>query len=266
MEKIGIIVPAVNCLKYSKQTLDSIKTKHPYEIIFVDNGSTDGTKNWLKTQDFTKIIDPQVSGLAAVWNLGIVEARLKGCSMFLILNNDIILSPDSIDNLAKKLLTRKYVMVTGVNQQEGCAQPEDMLLKNTEYVEDEPDNYHPDFSCFMIDDNTIQKVGWFDENFIVAYFEDSDYHARIALAGEKAVSTISAIYYHFASKTIQGNPQLKKIITQAFEHNDKYFEEKWGHKNVGDVPDMIKKYNKNPFGNPKKDYKNITNNYLEGIF
>jgi len=86
-------------------------------------------KNY-KAQDlFSSITDPQVSGLAAVWNLGIVEARLKGCSMFLILNNDIILSPDAIDNLAKKLLTRKYVMVTGVNQQEGCAQPEDMLLK-----------------------------------------------------------------------------------------------------------------------------------------
>lgn len=263
MEKIGIIIPAVNCLKYSKKTVDSIKTKHPYEVIFIDNGSTDGTKAWLKTQPFTKIIDPQVSGLAAVWNLGIVKARELGFSLFLILNNDIILSPDAINNMAKKMKTGKYVMVTGVNQHEGCAKPEDMLLKNTKYIEDEPDNYHPDFSCFMINNKTIDKVGWFDENYAIAYFEDNDFHARIALSGEKAISTISAIYYHFESKTVQMNPQLSTIIKQAFERNRDYFEEKWGVRPLGDVPKMKKEYNKHPFNNPKKNYKNIVNNYSE---
>jgi GT2 family glycosyltransferase len=266
MEKIGIIIPAVNCLEYSKKTIDSIKTSHPYEIIFIDNGSTDGTKDWLKTQSFTKIIDPQVSGLAAVWNLSILKARELGCSLFLVLNNDIILSPTTIDNLVKKMSTGKYVMATGVNQHEGCEKPEDMLLKSVEYKEDEPDNEHPDFSCFLINDNTIDKIGWFDENFITAYFEDSDYHARIALSGEKAVSTISAIYYHFESKTVKMNPQIREIVKESFEHNRDYFKEKWGHENVGDVPEMRKKYWKNPFNDPKKDIKNITNNYIQGIF
>jgi len=266
MEKIGIIIPALNCLEYSKKTIDSIKTKSPYELIFIDNGSTDNTKKWLKTQNFNKIIDPKVSGLAAVWNLGIVKARDLGCSLFLILNNDIILSPSTIDNLVKKMSTDKYIMVTGVNQHEGCDKPEDMLGKNIEYKENETENEHPDFSCFMINNNTIDKIGWFDENFAIAYFEDNDYHGRIALSGEKAISTISAIYYHFESKTVKNNPHLKKIITEAFKMNKEYFKEKWGSCPLGDVPKMRSGYWKNPFNDPKKDYKNIISNYSQGIF
>lgn len=261
MKKIGIIIPAVNCLEYSKKTIDSIKTSHPYEIIFVDNGSIDGTKDWLKTQSFTKIIDPQVSGLAAIWNLGVKKARELDCSLFAILNNDIILSPNALNNMAKKMATGKYVMVTGVNQHEGINQPEEMMTKYATYDENEPDNEHPDFSCFMIDDQTIEKIGWFDENFFMAYFEDGDYHARIALAGEKAVSTISAIYYHFESKTVKMNPHLQSLISEAFQRNREYFKEKWGCEPLGDVPNMLTTYYKHPFNNPKKTIKNIHGNF-----
>ena len=260
MEKIAIIVPALNCLEYSKKTIDSIKTSHPYEIIFIDNGSTDGTKDWLETQSFTKIIDPQVSGLAAVWNLGVEKARELNCSLFAILNNDIILSPNALDNMAKKMSTGKYVMVTGVNQQEGLEKPEDMMNIEAIYDENEPDNQHPDFSCFMINENTIQKIGRFDDNFIIAYFEDNDFHARIAISGEKAVSTISAIYYHFSSKTTQSNPHLKDLIKEAFELNRNYFKEKWGSFPLGDVENMKNNYFENPFNNKRKTINDVSLN------
>lgn len=260
--KIGIITVAVNCLEYSKQTIDSIKTKYPYEIIFIDNGSTDGTKEWLDTRtDIISYKEPENSGLAACWNLGIKRAMEDGCSLFLVLNNDLILSPTTIDNLAKRMLTGKYVMVTGVNQHEGINEPQEMMEKYVEYIEDEPENEHPDFSCFMIDKNTIEKIGWFDENYFIAYFEDNDYHARIALAGEKAISTTTAIYFHYASKTVEENDYLKPIVAEAFRGNKKYFEEKWGHAPLGDVPNMVEKYYKHPFNNQNKELKDVSRNF-----
>lgn len=255
--KIGIIIVAVNCLEYSKQTIDSIKTKHDYEIIFIDNGSTDGTKDWLSSRpDIISYKNPIVSGLAACWNLGIERAIADKCDFVFVINNDIVLAKNTIDNLVLKMKTGKYVMVTGVNDQ--SISLEEMKNLEKEYDPEEPDNEHPDFSCFMISSKTIEKIGWFDENFQVAYFEDGDYHARIALAEEKAVSTTSGTYYHLCSQTIKNNPHLKTIIEHAFKNNRQYFINKYGTEPLGDVPKMKEKYYKTPFNEPNGDFKKRT--------
>ncbi len=260
--KIGIIIPAVNCLKYSKKTIESIKTNHDYQIVFIDDGSTDGTKDWLKTrEDIISYINPKTGSLSGNWNLGIKRAMQEDCELFLILNNDIILSATAIDNMVKKMMTDKYVLVSGVNQHEGIDNPEDMMEKVYDYDPNEPDNYHPDFSCFMINKRYLDIVGYFDENFFVAYFEDNDAHARIALSGEKAVSTISATYYHYESKTVKNNKHLQDIIHEAFDRNKEYFKEKYGCYPVGDVSKMIKKYYKTPFNDPNKKINDITGNF-----
>lgn len=252
--KIGIICVSVNCLEYTKQTLDSIKTVHDYEIILIDNGSTDGTKNWLRERkDIISYKNPIVSGLAAAWNLGIQRAIDDNCSLFFVINNDIVLAPNTIDNLVKKIETGKYVMVTGVNDQSISIEETKLLEKL--YDDNELENEHPDFSCFMINKDCIDKIGWFDENFRVAYFEDGDYHARIAMAKEKAVSTVSGTYYHLCSQTIKNNPHLRPIIEKAFKSNREYFIKKYGQEPLGDVPAMREKYYKTPFNEPNGDFK-----------
>lgn len=258
--KIAICIPALNCLEYSKQTIESIQTKHDYQIIFVDNGSTDGTKEWLDTRDdIISYKNPMVSGLAESWNLMIERGIAEDCDLFLILNNDIVLAKNTIDNLVRKFDTGKYIMVTGVNNQ--SISPTDMLKYEKKYVENEEDREHPDFSCFLIGRKALDKIGWFDTGYYVAYFEDSDYHCRIALSGEKAISTVSAEYYHYASKTIQENPKMAQTIHDAFRHNKAFFIKKWGHENVGDVPEMLKLYYKTPFNNPNKDITNIDTDF-----
>lgn len=254
--KIAICIPAVNCLEYSKQTIDSIKTKYPYQIIFVDNGSTDGTKEFLASRpDIISYTDPVVSGLAESWNLMIQRGFDEGCDLIAVLNNDIVLAPSTLDNMVSRFEKGDLAMVTGVNSQEFG--PEGTLTIYKELDENEQVNGHPDFSCFLIDKNTIEKIGWFDINMMVAYFEDSDYAARIALSGEKCTSITGGMYYHYCSKTIQENPKLQEIIHDAFRHNEAYFQRKWGHINVGDEEDMLKFYYKTPFNNPNKDITNI---------
>lgn len=263
--KLGIVSVGVNCLEYSKKTLDSIQTKHQYQIIFVNNGSTDGTAEWLESRkDIIAYQNPINSGLAACWNLAISRAFEEDCDFVAVLNNDIVLAKNTLDNMVRKMETGKYVMVTGVNDQ--SISPEEMLNFEKEYDENEQDREHPDFSCFMISKDTIKKIGWFDENMMVAYFEDSDYHARIALAGEIAISTVSATYWHYASKTIQENPRLESLIHDAFRHNKEHFIEKWGHENVGDVPKMIEVYYKTPFNDPTRTIKNTEGKFSLEIY
>jgi len=253
--KLGIISVGLNCLEYSKKTLDSIVTKHDYEIIFINNGSTDGTYEWLESRkDIISYQNPVNSGLSACWNLGIKRAIEDGCDLMVVINNDIVLAPNTIDNMVKRYEKGDVVMVTGVNDQ---SIDEHMTKGSFKNYEEEDINNHPDFSCFLIGKDTIDKVGFFDENFIMAYFEDSDYAARMAMGGYDSTSIISASYYHFGSKTVKENPLLANLIHDAFRHNKEYFIKKWGTENVGDVPKMRKVYWKHPFNDTNRDIKNI---------
>ena len=40
---LAIIIPVLNCFSYTKEMIPTIKTSHPYKLILIDNGSTDGT-------------------------------------------------------------------------------------------------------------------------------------------------------------------------------------------------------------------------------
>jgi len=244
--KLAIISVGVNCLEYSKKTFDSVKTKHPYQLIFINNGSNDGTSEWLESrEDIIAYQNPIVSGLSGCWNMAILRGMEEGCDLFLVINNDIVLAPNAIDNMVRRFDKGDIIMATGVNDQSRT--PEETLEFYKEYTDDEEFREHPDYSNFLISRDTIEKIGWFDENYFVAYFEDSDYHARIALSGEKAISTIGGTYWHYCSKTIKENPRLQEIIHDAFRHNRDFFVKKWGTSNVGDVPKMLEVYWKHPF-------------------
>ena len=55
----SIIILTYNQLKYTKLCIESIRKftyKNRYELIVVDNNSTDGTVTWLKEQDDIKLI------------------------------------------------------------------------------------------------------------------------------------------------------------------------------------------------------------------
>lgn len=268
----------VNCFEVSKKAMESVKTKYPYMFIWIANGSTDETIDFLekgihetyteelpdggklthkKYPNIVPFINPQNSGLSACWNLGIRTAFESGCDYVLVMNNDVVLSPSTIDNLAKRMEKGDAVMVTAVNVQHTVS-PEEILGKEVPYAE-ENDNEHPDFSCFMISRRLIEKVGWFDENYYVAYFEDNDMHGRIAMMGEKAVTIACAPYHHYGSQTSKQNPHLRAIIEEAFIRNRAYFGRKFGvEPPLSDVPAMREKYFKTPYDQPGKSWKDTT--------
>jgi hypothetical protein len=125
-----------------------------------------------------------------------------------------------MDNMVETLFENGKLGVSGVD----VGRTPDTLLNTTK---PEP-RYSPamNFSCFGFTIPLINKVGLFDENFEVAYFEDNDYHHRMREENIDASCDLWAPFSHYASRTVSESGI--QPIHDAFRKNREYFRSKWG--------------------------------------
>tara|TARA_R110002126_G_scaffold124676_1_gene266811 strand:+ start:352 stop:1230 length:879 start_codon:yes stop_codon:yes gene_type:complete len=214
-DKLFIGTLGIDCVKYSKACIDSVKSRSE-EVYFcyMDNGSTDESlkeiMTWnVKNPDIDKfevVENGHNAGVGVGWNMLIKKALEWGATKILICNNDISFGKFTLDGLCEAYdKLRKgdegTVMVTASNKTKIPSQL-DSYAQEWDYVP------HPDFSCFMITPETIDRIGMFSEEYKPAYFEDNDAHHRILLSGYKAWSTSWAPYSHIASRTRAAHPHI----------------------------------------------------------
>lgn len=92
--QVSVITPLFNCLARTQAMVESLRATMPrgvsYEIILVDDGSTDGTHEWLKGlgEPFQVILNERNMGFGAASNRGAAVARGR---ILALLNNDLVL-------------------------------------------------------------------------------------------------------------------------------------------------------------------------------
>lgn len=214
-ERLFIGAVGVNCLQYTKRCIASVQTTcKDVRFLYIDNGSDpkncEQIKGWRNTNTdidtFNVAFNGYNAGVSVAWNQLIRTAISWGATKILICNNDIAFGPKTIDALVyafNKLRQEddRTVMVTATNHTKN---PAELPKIKQQWVNHE----HPDFSCFMITPECIDRVGWFDKDYMPAFLEDNDYHWRILLSGYKAWGTDWAPYSHIASRTREENPNI----------------------------------------------------------
>jgi len=101
MPKVSICIPTYNRKKYLKETLDSVfaQTYKDYEIVIVDDGSTDGTEEIIKKCGKTIRYYWQKNAGEAVTRNKLIE--LAQCQFIAFIDSDDLLIPDAIERMMK---------------------------------------------------------------------------------------------------------------------------------------------------------------------
>ena len=92
--RMSVITPLFNCLGRTQAMLASLRESIParvsYEVILVDDGSTDGTREWLAglREPYRVILNERNMGFGAATNRGAAAARGR---ILALLNNDLVL-------------------------------------------------------------------------------------------------------------------------------------------------------------------------------
>lgn len=240
MNKTSIIILTYNNIEYSKLCIDSIRKftlEGTYEIIIVDNHSTDGTVEWLKTlSDIKIILNSENKGFPAGCNQGI-EAAEKGNDI-LLLNNDTIVTQGWLENLQECLHSSPLVgavdPVTNScsNYQSiptNFSSLEEMLDFSLKYNYSGIKDYEQRLKlvgfCMLIKREVADQIGLLDERFTPGGFEDDDYSFRIQEAGYKLILCKNTFVYHFGSISFKADlPTFNSCLMV----NSKKLEEKWG--------------------------------------
>lgn len=240
MKKVSIIVLTYNQLKYTKRCIRSIKkytNPNQYELIVVDNLSTDGTRDWLKCQKNIKIcLNSKNEGFPKGCNIGISLANPK--NHILLLNNDTVVTSNWLKNLQEALESKKEIGAVGavsnhnendqgVNFTYKTISEMQKLAKinNTNSFENQlEDKTFLIGFCLLIKNEVIKKLGGLDENYSPGYIEDNDLSLRILQLGYRLVLCHNVFIHHELGTSFRKDwTYFYKILTK----NRNYFYRKW---------------------------------------
>lgn len=247
--KVGIVLVNYNGEKFQNDCIRTIKQMSytNYEIIIVDNNSTDNSIKLVKDEfDNIVIIDTgENCGVARGNNIGIRKALELKCEYILLLNNDTEVDKEMLTNMIKN--ANENTMVT-------CKmyfyQPSNMIwyaggkinwkrATTIHYGEGEVDNGEYNTSrfvkytptcCLLIHKGVFEKVGFMDENYFM-YYDDTDFLVRCNNAGIKTWYDSTSKLWHKVSSSSGGSQS--KISVYYGDRNRLYF---------------INKFYKNKFG------------------
>ena len=83
------------------------------------------------------------------------------------------------------------------------------------------------YSSMVFTPELLYEVGYLDENFFPAYYEDNDHRYRMKLAGIEW-EYLPLKYKHAVSATIKRDPAIYAKNQMTFKENGRYYIEKWG--------------------------------------
>ena len=218
--KVSFIVPLYNGLSLTQAMAVSLQATVPrglaYEIVLVDDGSTDGTRSWLATlrAPFHVVLNQCNLGYAGANNRGVAVATGE---ILVLLNNDLILTPGWLEPMleAHRWFGERAGVIGNVQRRVETGAVDHSGVKINLKGKPEHDTMLPPRwwrlihrihrtaavtgACALVTRTLWQKLGGFDERFLNGG-EDVDFCFRARSEGLiNAVAWRSVIWHHVSA-------------------------------------------------------------------
>lgn len=214
-KRVTIIIPNYNGLKFMEPCFKALskQTYRDYEILVVDNGSTDGSVDWLKEHEIPAIYLEHNIGFSGAVNIGIREAKTL---YVILLNNDTEVEADYVRELVKAIEQSPKIFSVSSKM---------IQMDHKELIDDAGDMYNILGWAFqrgvgqsskgyaksrrvfaacagaaIYRRQVFDEIGYFDEIHF-AYLEDIDVGYRARISGYDNVYCPDAVVYHVGSGT-----------------------------------------------------------------
>ena len=218
---VDVIIPTYNGLENVKSVLESLKNQCKHRIIIVDNGSCDGTRDYIKSErkDILLIENSSNLGFSKAVNMGIsLSLKSQQADTILLLNNDIELESGFIEKGLETFSVNKeidFIAVKMMNyfNRDVIDDTGDFLRRNggtpmaRGHGEKDTGKYDkPEFifgacaGAAFYKSELFREAGLFDEDFF-AYLEDVDLSFRFQSMGYKCYYNPELVCYHKRRET-----------------------------------------------------------------
>lgn len=213
---VAVVIPSWNSLDLLPRCLDSIRDQGvEVELFVVDNGSSDGSVEWLRERGIAHLALPANAGFAAALNLGVTRVQAP---TVLALNADTVLEPGCLGALQRALdadpalagVQPRILQLEGEGTSVDTAR---LYSAGQALTADgralEVGAGHPQAERFLVPRpvfgvcgaacllrrELFEQLGGYDESYF-AFYEDVDLNVRAQIAGRRFLYVPDAVVWH----------------------------------------------------------------------
>ena len=251
--KYDIIIPVYWALPYVRQCVNSIvkNTKHPYNLVIIDDGNGPIIKEYLRTIKSARIITNRKNlGWLKSCNIGIENTE----NDIVLLNSDTMVTEGWLEKMDRcAYSSSRIVMVNPLSNNAAFLSipypivfngiPAGFTLESfCNLVSELSETRYPSMPtvfgfCLLIKRKIFKQIGLFDEKFALGYGEENDFFMRAKRKRYKAVCCDDAFVYYYGKKSFGDSSNMKVYQTRAYK---KFLRDYWDR-----YERSIKRFNKN---------------------
>ena len=230
MPNIYFIIVTYNAMKWAEKCFSSLRNSSvPVKVIAVDNGSTDGTPHFMKTNfpEVEIIQNEENLGFGKANNIGIEAAYQKNADFFYLMNQDAWIFEDTVAellNVYNSCANKNEIGILSPMHLDGSGKKLDIFIDKyiavnfetrmiSDFYLNSPKPYYEisfvNAAHWLIPKDTIKKTGGFNPYFF-HYGEDNEYANRVHFHKKKILLVPGSKAVH------DGKQDLAKVDKNGF--------------------------------------------------
>ncbi len=231
MKRTTIVIPNYNGISFLKDCLSSImeQTEEEYDVIIVDNGSSDGSVSYIETKypEIKSISLETNTGFSNAVNVGMQEAKT---AYVILLNNDTVVDKDFVRQLTNSIekettifsVSAKMIEMKQKDKLDGAGDLYCALGwafargkgKSVDLYRNEERIFSACAGAAIYRCSILKEIGYFDvEHF--AYLEDLDLGYRAQIYGYQNKYQPNAKVWHAGSAVSGSKHNAFKVLLSA---------------------------------------------------